>query len=114
MSKEVPERSKFAVDMQMSSRDRTDLMQLSHQPGFGVLLRMMEVQCIAQDAALMQVDPSDERKVLAEHRVAVAKWEFFTKIKEQIEYQVRELVGERDKPAEPSDEDKLIDRTLNP
>lgn len=73
--------------------DREALFQLTQLPGYRVLLRLMEMKCILQDATLMSVDAADEKRVLAEHRITQAKWEFFADIQKQVAFECNELIN---------------------
>lgn len=78
----------------MGDEERLALQALATSPGYNVLMDLMETQCILQDAAVMSVPVEEEKKIVAEQRVAVAKWEFFASLKKQIEFELGELKGE--------------------
>lgn len=75
----------------LSQEERIALQSLAGNPGYAALLRLMEMACILQDSAVMSVPVEEERKIIAEQRVAVAKWAFFSEVRKQVEFEIGEL-----------------------
>lgn len=93
---------------------RESLYQMTQLPGYKVMLELMEMICILQDAHLMAVDAADEKRVLAEHRITQAQWNFFSQIQKQIAYECNELIGPKDENEEKTTEQAAIEQLLDP
>jgi hypothetical protein len=98
----------------LSQGKRQALLQIVNTQGYAVILELLEMECVLQDATLMGIDPADEKKVLAEHRVGIAKWELFAEIQRQIEHEVKELVNGAAEGPVMTDEEKEIAAILDP
>lgn len=94
--------------------DREALFQLTQMPGYKVLFRLLEMKCVLQDATLMSIDAADEKRVLAEHRITQAKWEFYADIQKQVAFECNELLSGRDAGETKTDEQVEIERIVDP
>lgn len=70
---------------QLTSVQRGDLFQLTKHPGYTALLDLMEMLCIAQETNLVNVPVTEEKAVLAEHRMSKAFWQIFTGLQKRVQ-----------------------------
>lgn len=107
------ERETSATKTTLMEQDRRDLFAMTQLPGYGVFLRLMEMKCILQDAALMAVDEADDKRVLAEHRITKAKWEFFAEVQGQVQHEVNELFAPAGEKVDPEQQEmaRILDAT---
>lgn len=112
---EIPTLRNSAMPLTLDDQDRQKLMQMAQQGGYKVLLRMMEAHCIKQDITLQQIDAADEKRVLAEHRIAKGMWDFFSAIQKQVQQEVDTYMGDNDEgDDQPNAEDREIAQIVNP
>lgn len=86
------ERSK-PTQTTLAKDERSALLQMAQGGGYPVLLRIMEMACILQDNKLISVEAADEKQIIAEQHIAVAKWEFFDFIQKQVQNEIHEFVN---------------------
>jgi|GEM_PF-2970961 len=79
------------------------LYQLSEQPGYQVLLDVIEMACVEQDTKLINTDPAEPETVLAEHRMSKAFWQIFVAIQKKVEYEREEFLAVRRQAEAPDD-----------
>lgn len=96
--------------------DRLALLQIAQTPGWRVLLDLMETECLAQEATLVNADPADEKKVLAQHKIAKASWVFFVKLQQRVAFEISEIMkaDATDMPAEDAEIASILDATQPP
>lgn len=97
-----------AVPTTLNEVQRNHLYQLTLHQGWPVLLQLMEMFCLVQDAALYSVDPGDERKVIAEHRIGLATWNLYDKVQNQVKYEVNELLGNKAEAREATEDQGAV------
>ena len=68
--------------------DRLDLVNLTNQPGWRVLNRMMEAACQTANAKVIQCDPTDRDRVLTLQMEARATNAFCTLLGKAVQWHV--------------------------
>lgn len=89
------------------------LYNLSEQPGYQVLLDVIEMACVEQDTNLINADPAEPEKVLTAHMMSKAFWQIFVAIQKKVEYEREEFLAVR-RTAETADEptDEEVDSEI--
>jgi hypothetical protein len=84
------------------------IARLALDPGYEDLLDIMEMACIEQETALINTPVEQMDRVLGEHCLAKAAWQFFTYIQKQVQnaYTQRTATDAYD-AEEPSEEEHL-------
>jgi hypothetical protein len=85
----------------LSKMQQGHLYQLSEQPGYQVLLDVIEMACVEQDTKLINADPAQPETVLSEHRMSKAFWQIFVAIQKKVEYEREEFLAIRMKENAP-------------
>lgn len=68
--------------------ERAALLQIRHTDGYEVLLDIMEKACVEQETRLINLDVSEEPRILAEHKMAKAFWQVFVALQTKVEVEI--------------------------
>lgn len=97
-----------AAQTNLNAQKRRHLYELVQHPGYPVLLEMMELRCVIQDAKLLAVPNGERDHVIAEHAISFAMWEFFGGLQAQVKFECAEAWGEMSGGTRQADESPAI------
>jgi hypothetical protein len=80
----------------LSRTDRADLLRLREDSSYQVLLKLMERECESIVTALIETEPSDSEKVLANQTAANVAWNFYKHLQAAIQYECEMEVADRE------------------
>jgi hypothetical protein len=101
------------LELALTNDQRMQLMATAQSPGYLILLKLMETICIMQEIKNSDIEPGDEKKIVAEHGITVAKWEMFKAVQEQVAKEV-EAVSQQGALDLRTEDEKEATRILNP
>jgi hypothetical protein len=93
------------------------LLAMRESESWPDLLDVMEMVCIEKETDLINTDPAEPERVLANHKMAKAAWQIFTYMQEKVDGEIalyQASVTPQPPAPELSARDMLIENILDP
>lgn len=99
------------IRSKLNKQQQQALHVMSESQGYQVLLDVIEMACIENDAKLINSAPADPEAVLAKHRMSKAFWQIFMAIQKKIEYERNEYLGLQKAKEQPREQEEEVQDT---